>query len=371
MNAANLTTSRSVKLSRAGLSDGYWGEIAPLTNCEWSDITTDFTDKSVYQTWAYGAANFGPKALHHVILRGPDGQVAAAAQVASCRWSHVMSVAHIKWGPLWRKCGENRPNYTALRAILQFIRQEFSEKRRMYVRILPRGAENADISLATMYKQEGFHGLGFVAPYQTLMLDLSPTLEELRKNLRKSWRYRLRRSEALGLTVDTSTDVGLFREAMCLHGVMVSRKKYPDFSNIKAFERAQLQLCEGEKLTVSVCRFENRPVAAKIYSCLGDTGVSIMAATDQVALELGAAYLLWWKMVEDLKKRKCRWCDLGGINPKVTPGTFVFKSGLAGNRGANVRYLGVQCSAEYWPVMAVAKSGEFLRETWRSSLRSL
>ena len=46
-------------------------------------------------------------------------------------------------------------------------------------------------------------------------------------------------------------------------------------------------------------------------------------------------------MLMDMKAKGLQFCDLGGIDPKVSIGTYRFKSGIAGKGGGDALLLGV------------------------------
>jgi hypothetical protein len=52
------------------------------------------------------------------------------------------------------------------------------------------------------------------------------------------------------------------------------------------------------------------------------------------------SYLLQWKLIETLKKNGTIVYDLNGINPIANPGTYKFKTDLAGANGKDVYFLG-------------------------------
>jgi lipid II:glycine glycyltransferase (peptidoglycan interpeptide bridge formation enzyme) len=75
-------------------------------------------------------------------------------------------------------------------------------------------------------------------------------------------------------------------------------------------------------------------------------------------------------MVRQLRSEGVRWYDLFGVNPVTTPGTYQFKTGLAGNLGQQLTYLGEfdYCS-NGWSAAAV-RTGEKIRAA-NARLRSV
>ena len=63
-------------------------EVDGMTPESWSDVLRQFSDANVYQTWAYGAVQWGADQLSHLVLR-QSGRLVAAAQLRIVRLPFV------------------------------------------------------------------------------------------------------------------------------------------------------------------------------------------------------------------------------------------------------------------------------------------
>lgn len=309
-----------------------------LQKAQWHEVLKEFEDASLYQSWEFGAVNWGQERLEHVILR--QGQtVLAAAQVLVMEIPLIRGgLAYVRWGPLWRRRGGQREPACLVRMI-RALSEEYAGKRRLALRIVPNEVYDGDSSLASNYTDQGFRW-NQRNPYRTILIDLRPSMEELKQGLRRSWRKTLRRAESEALEITEGTDEALVEIALQIQREMQSRKGYSELVDMRQFLAIHRELPEGSKLKTAVGYHGGEPVAALTWSIFGDTCLPVIGATRAKALELKASYRLFWLMIQRLKDRQVRWCDLAGINPERNPGSYLFKSGLAGRNGVEVRYLG-------------------------------
>src|SRR4029079_10523725 len=116
-----------------------------------------------------------------------------------------IGIADIKWGPLYKKRGEPEQQELFLQSIRE-LKQEYAIKRGLFLRIWPQAMGGQKESVAHILKTEGFKRNDTSEAYRTLRLDLSPSLEDLRKNLLQKWRNCLNRAEKNGLRLVEGTN---------------------------------------------------------------------------------------------------------------------------------------------------------------------
>jgi len=165
-----------------------------LCETEWTSILLLFKDSSLYQTWAYGEIRWGKKCLEHAVLR-KDGEVVAAAQVIVKKMPLVSrGIAYITWGPLWRTY-RNTNDIECLRIILNEIKKEYVQRRRHFLRVATNVSEEKGTIVSGIFDEIGFKESNREKQYRSLILDLTPPLEEIRKKLQQKWRNQLNRAE--------------------------------------------------------------------------------------------------------------------------------------------------------------------------------
>ncbi|SPP99527.1 conserved hypothetical protein [Candidatus Sulfobium mesophilum] len=349
-------------------SSPYLVEIDAVDRDEWSSILTGFDDATIYQTWSYGSFRWGERNLSHAIMKR-GGDVVGAAQVRIVRLPIVgAGIANVKWGPLWRRRTNEDP--AVFREMLVALQNEYMIKRGLLLRIVPNQVCESTGAMRSMLMAEGFRPEPAAVPYNTLVMDLSPSLDELRRGLRKNWSQHLGQAERRGLIIQEGNSDELFETVIRLYNDMLARKGFVSFLNIDEFRAMQSDLKEHLKMKTIVCEVDGAAVAARVVSQIGDAAVDLIAATNSAGLKTKASYIVFWRVIEWLKSAGCRWYDLGGIDPEANQGVYQFKTGLAGKNGREVSFEEFEQSSSVLS-SSVVRMGDRLRALLRKSKGSL
>jgi hypothetical protein len=321
------------------LAPGFKAEVGRQEKNNWHKIIQEFDDLSIYQTWSYEVPRRGPDAINHLVLRDERGVVAAAqVRIMTIPWLQA-GVAYVPWGPLWKVKGE-RVNPEVFRQVIRALRNEYAAQRGMLLRIFPYSFEDEDLGIRTIFLEEGFREQKKKGGDRTLILDIRPDIHDLRKNLHQKWRNCLNQAEKKHLDVIEGDDDGLFRMFIGLYQEMLERKKFRQPNDINEFRQIQGDLPDGWKLRIFLCRADDGIGAGAICSALGNKGIYLFGATNNIGLANKGAYLLQWRIIQWLKATGCIYYDLNGIDPIRNPGTYRFKAGISGANGRDVFFLG-------------------------------
>ena len=166
---------------------------------------------------------------------------------------------------------------------------------------------------------------------QTLVIDLSPSEEELRSRLRRSWRSRLRQAEAnTDLTTVFATEPAERTAALKaferFYGELRERKRFhTSFSPAAAHDIFR----DDPRYVILEVRERETPTAVFIAHTTRDSLTSFFAASSDAARKNCANYLGHWKLITYAKARGLHTFDCGGIDPAGNPGVYQFKAGLA------------------------------------------
>ena len=318
-------------------ASSYLAEIDGVGRTEWSSVLSKFDDATLYQTWSYGSFRWGERNMSHVILRR-NGDVVAAVQVRIVSLPVIgAGIANVKWGPLWkRRQQEDEPE--VFREMLSALRSEYMIKRGLLLRIVPNQVCENTATMRSILMAEGFRPKSPAVPYNTLVMDLFPSLDELRLGLRKNWSQHLGQAERRALIVREGDGDELFETIIRLYNDMLARKRFVSFLDIDEFRSMQSALDPQFKMKLMVCEVDGEAVAARVVSLINDVAIDLIAATNDTGLMAKASYVVFWRMVERLKASGCRWYDLGGIDPETNQGVYQFKAGLAGKNGKEVSF---------------------------------
>lgn len=318
-----------------GVISDYHAEFDTIDENRWHELLKQFDDASIYQTWPMGASRQDRDRLNHLTLK-KDGKIVGICQITLNKIPILKTgTADVDSGPLWRKKG-NDENLEVFPHMIKALKNEYAEKRGLLLRISPGEFEDSENKILHILLSMGFKQNHSMRRYRTFMLDISPPLETLRKNLGKTWRLHLNRAEKSNLSVIEGSSDELYRIYLLQLNEMLARKRYFSGLDYEKYRLVQNDLPEDLKMRIMVCEFEGEPICSIICSAIGDTGIYLLGATANKGLNLYGSNLLHWRMIGWLKDQGCKWYDLGGIDPIMNPGTYQFKRGLAGKTGKDI-----------------------------------
>ena len=356
------------------MSSSSWQvEVDRVTDADWSQLIELFDDANLYQTAAYGGVRWGAKNLSRIVLRR-DGEVRAIAQLRIVRPTPLkFGIAYLRWGPLWERRGcpvdPEIPEHMA-----RAIQDEYVARRKLFLRIVPNafaGTFRAAVfqsAFSTLERRRSDSG----TTYRTFVLDLNPSLEEIRKRFDPKWRNKLSGAERNSLTVVAGDGVKEYRAFCQIYSEMRRRKTFDTTVDATEFERIQQALPPSQRMRVLLCREKGTPVAGLVASAMGNSAIYLLGATNDAGLNTKGAYLLQWTLIGWLRERGVSWYDLGGIDPEANPGVYQFKKGLSGLDTSQIASLTASESAvSSWMVEAGSRLHRRLRGSSKPATSNL
>lgn len=314
-------------------------EVDKVCEKEWSTLLGLFDDANIYQTWAYGKARWGERNLSHIILKKND-RVVSIAQLRILKSPVIKAgIAYLTWGPVFNLRGQCT-DYANMVEMVKALYLEYVVSRKLYLRVKSHAIDKIDNRIASAYQEIGFCSNRNSSPYRTLLVDLSPSEEEIRKRFAQKWRNQLNRAEKNDLQIIEGSDVDLYDDFISLFEEMLSRKKFKPGVDIYKFREIQKHLENHQKMKIFICQQNGKAVSSLIGSAIGNRGIYLLGAACGEGLKNKASYLLQWRMIQWLKKQKCQWYDLGGIDPDANPGVYHFKAGIGGTEINHIAQLG-------------------------------
>jgi lipid II:glycine glycyltransferase (peptidoglycan interpeptide bridge formation enzyme) len=310
-------------------------EVERVTESEWTNVVLRFRDASLYQTFQYGTVRWGRSNLSHILIKR-DGDIVAAAQLSLMMVPGIKrGIAYVPWGPMWRSNNES-DQLDIFRQTIRILLSEYAIKRQLLVRVDPNVTRDEIPNLGAILEEEGFKIYHFKPAHNTIIIDLSPPLNELLMGLKRKWRENLRSAQRKGLKLVEGVEDELWKIFTDLYREMHARKKFSKSVSVEQFREVQKVLPKELKMRVVLAYFESEPVASLIWSRIGDKSVPIFSATSIKGRSLGGAYLLRWNMLEQSKLLGCRYMDQGGVSAEHNPGGYSFKMGMGGRETKHV-----------------------------------
>lgn len=164
--------------------------------------------------------------------------------------------------------------------------------------------------------------------YETIWLDLAPSLDDLRAGQRQNWRNSLVQGERAGLTIidDPNCErldwlITQHSEHMELGGFRGASGELLEALHAHSNETTGLHLLTAEQ--------SGEPVAGLLLARHGTAATYLVGWTGETGRDARATHVLLWEAVQRLKAAGTAWFDLGGINIDA-PGVARFKRGLGG-----------------------------------------
>jgi hypothetical protein len=310
----------------------YTAEFDTIDAEQWHRLLQEFDDASIFQTWAYGAANWGDSNLSHALIK-EDGEVIGLAQVVLISVPLLGKIlAYVIFGPVCQRRGA-ASSRAHLTAIVAALRDEYVVRRRLCLRLrpwaydLPNDARLALLAEGLWDEARPLH--------RTYILDLSRSETQLRVAMDKKWRANLCKAEQSGLVVAPCNDRDGLHIFVELHRQMRERKSFSSPFGSSMLSKFHTKLPEGLRPIIFACWRDEIPVAAAVVSAVGNRAFTLNAATGDAALSVRAGYLLQWTIVRWLKEngRYC-WYDLH--DSRSSPGVRQFKRGLVGVKAPEI-----------------------------------
>ena len=314
-------------------------QLVPVSAAEWLDSIAGFEDATIYQTAPYATIRWGEPHIHRLVLK-QGSEILGAAQIVLRTLPALPfgGIAYSPRGPLTLRHGQNF-DPEIFSAMTHALRNEFSIRRKAVLRLSPPLLGEADKQQAqTILEKMGFVANPYISQSRTVLLDLTPSLDDLRAGLEKTWRSSLSKAERSGLEIRSGTSPDLLAIFTTLYEEMLARKKFTPGADYHELIKMQPLLGESEKMRIWVCLYEGRPINATILSPFG-TPIYLFGASGDQPTGANGSYLLQWEMVKWLKEHGAKTYDLGGIDAEGNPSVTRFKFGLAGKNGREVTLL--------------------------------
>ena len=230
--------------------------------------------------------------------------------------------------------------------------------------LLPRTEENKKLFRSLGFRESPMHANAYEATWK---LDLTPSEEEILKNMRKSTRYLIHQAEKNPDLVITKSnqlaDADIYQK---LNLKVAKRQKFTPFSSESVKNELDVFNNDGGAL-LFFGKYMGEVVASAIIVFWSGIGFYHQAALDPKYHKIPIAYLLQWEAIKEAKKRGCRLYDFWGyVDPKSHhpwAGPTLFKMGFGGRAYEYVKTQDLPLSWKYWPI--------YLFETLRKIKRGL
>jgi len=296
-------------------------EIEEVAEADWPALAAGFADLTYEQDADYVAARarrIGARVRRLAVLR--DGEPIGAACLRIRALPRLeRGIAYVLAGPLTGRGPAEGAEERAART-LGALRSRLVDREGHLLRV--RQPVMACWPGAARMARAGFAPTDRAPVYRTVLVDLAPDAEALRKGLHQKWRYELRRAEAEATAIDTGRSRDLVERFLALYAVMREFKSFE-----QNFDPAfLLDMTEtGFDFEVRIAHGEGGDVAGHVTAFTPACATYLFGATTEAGRGLRAGYALGWDAILGARARGARWFDLGGVDKETNPAGHTFK----------------------------------------------
>jgi lipid II:glycine glycyltransferase (peptidoglycan interpeptide bridge formation enzyme) len=274
---------------------------------------------ALQQDWAYGSslAILGVPVLRARVMR--EGVQIAQAQFIVRKWGALGAMALCTRGPVWSQALSPKEETEAFSA----LKKSLPLKGIRFMAVTPEVPVGQPHGLNSMRR--------IMTGMSTVMLDLRPSMDELRAQLDRRWRHRLVGGENSEMTIHrVGTNAGQYRWLLDAEMKQRTDKKL-DGLPIQFFDLYVDSRKQPAKniLTLRADLGRDR-IAAMMFLIHGEAATYQVGWTSDKGRDLHAHNLILWKGIEELRTRGIRMLDLGGVNTIRSAGIARFKMSTGG-----------------------------------------
>ncbi|MEZ4087697.1 MAG: peptidoglycan bridge formation glycyltransferase FemA/FemB family protein [Candidatus Gracilibacteria bacterium] len=173
-------------------------------------------------------------------------------------------------------------------------------------------------------------------PESTLIVDLTPSEEEILAQMKSKGRYNIKVAQKHGVTITESHDIEAF------YSLFKETTSRDDFSGHPLTYYQNMVEATGARLFLAM--YENKPIAGAIVTYFNKTATYYYGASSDQNRNVMAPYLLHWHIMQDAKNQGYTEYDLFGIAPENAKnhpwqGVTSFKLKFGGTR---INYIDAQ-----------------------------
>ena len=166
-------------------------------------------------------------------------------------------------------------------------------------------------------------------PYQTIWLDLSPSKEDLRADLKSKWRNMLNKAEKQDMQIAFTDDVKEL-PLILKHYEIDKRKKGYSGPSVPLLRDLAAYFNSSKNVLIGKATLDNKLIAAIVIFVHGRSATYQIGWSSDDGRKNAAHNALLWNAMCELKDRHIQYFDLGGINDETAKNVKRFKEGMGG-----------------------------------------
>lgn len=296
---------------------------SPISNKRWCELLNEAPRANLLQSWPYAvAARMHDQMMSRRGVIMENGELLGMLQIQEVKVGPI-HVVKLDRGPLWLDAD---PGEQRWRSFFASFNGNFPRRIGRWRRILPELDDSQQFR--QMLSEAGYRAKR-AEPYRTLIVDLRPDLEQIRKRLKGKWRNTLNQAERSGVEAicDRTGKTGV-----AFLGAYAADKTVRGYRGAKPARLGTMMAAAeaSDDLLILNGQMKGKVVAAILILRHGSGATYQAGWTGEQGRASKAHHLLLWRAIEMLKGDGVRRLDLGGIHPAMAEGVTRFKEGLGG-----------------------------------------
>lgn len=285
---------------------GYQVQVSEeISDSNWDEFLAKTPGGHHVQTslWAQVKATLKWKTVRIIVTK--KDRIVAGAQLLLRSIMPFITVAYLTKGPVIG--GEG---ISIAEAIIQYVIRISQEKHVLMLVIQP---PNDGKEIASLLATLGFQPSSLeLAPTASVILDLSPTEDQILKGMKRRTRNNIHRSEQAGIKVreGKESDLEIFYQ---LHIATSQRQKF--FSYSKEYYRHMWHVFEPhEYIGLLVAEHDNKPISALLLIPFGNTVIAKIIGWSGEHSDLRPNDAIFWNAIKWSKMHGYLFFDFEGID---------------------------------------------------------
>lgn len=301
---------------------------------EWEQNFSAVPYSNILQSYTYAraAAPFLQQKPRWGLIK-IQGKPAGLVQIfeAGILWNALHAVM-IDRGPLWF---DGFGSALHVKLFFDEINRQFPQRFGRRRRFLPETEDGP--TAQKLIEQTGLKRVG--TGYETIWVDLMPSEEELRANLKSNWRNKLNKAEKSALVVEWDEKGALLEWASSVYAFDKTARDYGGISPKLFLAYGKILENQGD-IIIGCASLNGEPVALSVCVRHGRSATYLIGWASETGKDVAAPTFLLWQSAVQLKNKGVKEFDLGGINEQDAQGIKSFKEGMGGRI---VRCVGRYC----------------------------
>jgi lipid II:glycine glycyltransferase (peptidoglycan interpeptide bridge formation enzyme) len=289
-------------------------ELSASTSAGWNDFVAVLRTGHILQSFEWGEfkTNYGWKPIRLLFER--KGVPCAVAQVLRRRVPLAGgSILYVPKGPCFDPADQ-----PTLKVVLYTLKELAKRERAIFIRIDPDVAIEDQDTLATLV-ESGFRPSPEQIQYRnTMIIDLRPTLDQLRSRLRKDARYNINLARRRGITIADGgiPDLPLFYEIYA----ETSRRDRFLIRPFNYYAGVWKLFLERGMAKLLFAKYEGETLAGAMLLMIGGRVWYMYGASRDIHRNLKPNHLLQWEAMTWAKSQGAVSYDMWGLPNILQPG---------------------------------------------------